>query len=65
MRCSLRDMDEGAGDGDLVLPEFGDSNEDEELVGSGSEVIEEVPMGDFSEPQNPLNDELDQNTYVV
>ncbi|MGA4493902.1 Ig-like domain-containing protein, partial [Vreelandella venusta] len=65
MMFSLSDMDDGSGDGDLVLPEFGDSNEEEELVASGSEMMEEVPMGDYSEAQNPLNDELDQNTYVV
>ncbi|UTD56196.1 hypothetical protein [Halomonas sp. MS1] len=58
-------MDDGAGDGEMVLPEFDSNYVKEEQVSSGSEMTEEVPMGGFSEPQNPLADELDQDTYVV
>ncbi|MFG6179176.1 Ig-like domain-containing protein [Halomonas sp. THAF12] len=65
MMFSLSDMDDGAGDGELVLPEFESNNVEEEQVASDSETSGEVPVGDFSEPQNPLSDELDQNTYVA
>nr|WP_246392736.1 Ig-like domain-containing protein [Halomonas organivorans] len=65
MMFSLSDMDDGTGDGELVLPEFDSNNVEEEQVASGSETSGEVPVGDFSELQNPLSDELDQNTYVA
>ncbi|GEK53051.1 hypothetical protein HVE01_37720 [Vreelandella venusta] len=61
---SLSDMDFGDGSEELVFPESEDSNEEEEQVTSGTDGVEEMAMGDFSEPQNPLDDEFDQTLMV-
>ncbi|MGP9572775.1 BapA/Bap/LapF family large adhesin [Halomonas sp. AOP5-CZ2-32] len=61
---SLGDMDFGDNADELVFPESEDSIEEGELAASGAESAEEVPMGDFSEPQDPLSDEFDQSSYV-
>ncbi|HBS83120.1 MAG TPA: hypothetical protein DEA72_08675, partial [Halomonas campaniensis] len=61
---SLSDMDFGDDTEELVFPESEDSNEEEEQVTSGTDGFEEVPMGDFSEPKNPLDDEFDQTPMI-
>ncbi|NPT32843.1 BapA/Bap/LapF family large adhesin [Vreelandella venusta] len=61
---SLSDMDFGDDAEELVFPESEDSNEDEEQVTSATDGVEEMAMGDFSEPQNPLDDEFDQTLMV-
>ncbi|MGP5311037.1 BapA/Bap/LapF family large adhesin [Vreelandella alkaliphila] len=63
---SLEDMDFGDSDDadELVFPESEDNNEEEEQGESGTDDVEEVPMGDFSEPQNPLDDEFDQAPLI-
>ena len=61
---SLGDMDFGDDTEELVFPESEDSNEEEEQGESGTDDFEEMPMGDFSEPQNPLDDEFGQTSMI-
>ncbi|WP_192930630.1 MULTISPECIES: BapA/Bap/LapF family large adhesin [unclassified Halomonas] len=57
-------LDLGEESEELVFPESEDSNEEDEQATSGTDDFEEMPMGDFSEPQNPLDDEFDQTPLI-
>jgi hypothetical protein len=58
-------MQEGDENEALVFPESDDGSREGQSSANAAGDVEELPVGDFAELQDPLNDELDQSSSVI